>query len=158
MTKEQLGNLILDSERQLYSTAKTILFSDHDCADAIQETIVKAFSNVGTLKNDNYARTWLIRILINECYSLVRKSSKFIPLENLADRQEPESSTVSKQILAFCTTPKSKKELAAFCGFKDLRNFTLKHINPLLESGQLEMTIPDKPKSRNQKYITVRSE
>ena len=69
-----------------------------------------------------------------------------------------ELSTVSKQILAFCTTPKSKKELAVFCGFKDLRNFTLKHINPLLESGQLEMTIPDKPKSRNQKYITVRSE
>ena len=158
MTKEQLGSLILDSERQLYSTAKTILFSDHDCADAIQETIVKAFSKVDTLKNDNYARTWLIRILINECYSLVRKSSKFIPLENLVDRQEPESSTVSKQILAFCTTPKSKKELAVFCGFKDLRNFTLKHINPLLESGQLEMTIPDKPKSRNQKYITVRSE
>ena len=52
MTKEQLGSLILDSERQLYSTAKTILFSDYDCADAIQETIVKAFSNVGTLKND----------------------------------------------------------------------------------------------------------
>ena len=69
-----------------------------------------------------------------------------------------ELSTVSKQILTFCTTPKSKKELAVFCGFKDLRNFTLKHINPLLESGQLEMTIPDKPKSRNQKYITVRSE
>ena len=69
MTKEQLGSLILDSERQLYSTAKTILFSDYDCADAIQETIVKAFSNIGTLKNDNYARTWLIRILINECYS-----------------------------------------------------------------------------------------
>ena len=48
MTKEQLGSLILDSERQLYSTAKTILFSDYDCADAIQETIVKAFSNVVT--------------------------------------------------------------------------------------------------------------
>ena len=72
--------------------------------------------------------------------------------------QDSELSTVSKQILVFCTTPKSKKELAAFCGFKDLRNFTLKHINPLLESGQLKMTIPDKPKSRNQKYITVHFE
>ena len=69
--------------------------------------------------------------------------------------QDAELSTVSEQILAFCTKTKSKKELAAFCGFKDLRNFTLKHINPLLESGQLEMTIPDKPKSRNRKYITV---
>ena len=88
MTKEQLGNLILDSERQLYSTAKTILFSDQDCVDAIQETIVKAFSKIDTLKNDKYARTWLIRILINECYNLVRKSSKFISFEDLEDRLE----------------------------------------------------------------------
>ena len=91
MTKEQLGNLILDSERQLYSTAKTILFSDQDCADAIQETIVKAFSKIDTLKNDKYARTWLIRILINECYNLVRKSNKFISFEELEDRLEMES-------------------------------------------------------------------
>ena len=39
MTKEKLGTLILSSERQLYVTAKTILFDDQDCADAIQETI-----------------------------------------------------------------------------------------------------------------------
>ena len=65
---------------------------------------------------------------------------------------------VSEQILAFCTKPKSKKEVAAFCGFKDLRNFTLKYIDPLLEAGKLEMTIPDKPKSRNQKYITAHFE
>ena len=72
MTREQLGALILDSERQLYSTAKTILYSDQDCADAIQDTIVKAFSKIDTLKNDKYARTWLVRILINECYSIQR--------------------------------------------------------------------------------------
>ena len=50
MTKEQLGTLILDSERQMYSTAKSMLYSDQDCADAIQETIVKAFSGVHTLR------------------------------------------------------------------------------------------------------------
>ena len=66
MTREQLGALILDSERHLYSTAKTILYSDQDCADAIQDTIVKAFLKIDTLKNDKYARTRLDRILINE--------------------------------------------------------------------------------------------
>lgn len=88
MTREQLGALILDSERQLYSTAKTILYSDQDCADAIQDTIVKAFLKIDTLKNDKYARTWLVRILINECYSILRKSSKLVSLEEMNDKGE----------------------------------------------------------------------
>ena len=91
MTKEQLGTLILNSERQLYSTAKTILFDDQDCADAIQETIVKAFSKIETLRNDKYARTWLIRILINECYTLLRKSRKLVSLEGKGEMTEIEA-------------------------------------------------------------------
>ena len=50
LTKEELGQLILSSEQQLYATAKTILKNDQDCADAIQESIVKAFSKIHTLK------------------------------------------------------------------------------------------------------------
>ena len=73
MTKEDLGALILESEHQMYSTAKTILRSDYDCSDAIQETIVKAFQKIDTLKKDKYAKTCLMRILINECYTFLRK-------------------------------------------------------------------------------------
>ena len=69
MTKEALGELILSSERQLYATAKTILSDDQDCADAIQES----FSKIDTLKKDRYAKTWLMRILINECYNIARR-------------------------------------------------------------------------------------
>ena len=136
MTKEQLGSLILDSERQLYSTAKTILFSDYDCADAIQETIVKAFSNVGTLKNDNYARTWLIRILINECYSLVRKSSKFIPLENLADRQEPESEKTKNYSELYTAVNSLKEELRLPVILYYIEDFSVKEIAQILEISE----------------------
>ena len=76
MTREELGELILSSEQQLYATAKTILHNDQDCADAIQESIVKAFSKLHTLKKDHYAKTWIIRILINECYNIARQNGR----------------------------------------------------------------------------------
>ena len=81
MTKEKLGALIIDSERHMYVTARSILPEDEDCADAIQETIVKAFSKINSLKQDAYAKTWLIRILINECYNMLRQKSRQIPMD-----------------------------------------------------------------------------
>lgn len=84
MKKEQLGKMILDSEETMYRVAKTLLRSDADCADAISESIVKAFSKVHTLRHDAYAKTWLIRILINECYTLMRREQRLVPLEESA--------------------------------------------------------------------------
>ena len=81
LTKEKLGALIIDSERQMYVTARSILSEDQDCADAIQETIVKAFSKINSLKKDAFAKTWLIRILLNECYNILRQKSRQIPME-----------------------------------------------------------------------------
>lgn len=76
MTREQLGSLVIASEDMMYHVAKTLLYSDADCRDAIQETIVKAFSKVHTLKADAYAKTWLVRILINECYAILRRDKR----------------------------------------------------------------------------------
>lgn len=62
------------------------------------------------------------------------------------------------KILAFCMTPHSKAEIAEHCGYKNTKNFTNRYLRPLLDTGSLKMTLPDKPKSKNQKYITVHSE
>ena len=133
MTKEQLGNLILDSERQLYSTAKTILFSDQDCADAIQETIVKAFSKIDTLKNDKYARTWLIRILINECYNLVRK---FISFEDLEDRLEMESEKSKDYSELYAAVNSLKEELRLPVILYYIEDFSVREIAQILEISE----------------------
>lgn len=62
--------------------------------------------------------------------------------------------TIYDEILAFCLEPHSKAEIAKHCGYKNTKSFTLKYIRPLLDNQTLKMTIPDKPNSRNQKYIT----
>lgn len=66
----------------MYHVAKTLLYSDADCADAMQEAIVKAFSSIHTLRRDAYAKTWLIRIVINECYAIMRREKKLVSLED----------------------------------------------------------------------------
>lgn len=82
MKKEELGKLILENKETMYRVAKTLLYNDADCADAIQEAIVKAFSKIYTLRQDKYAKTWLIRILINECYAIMRSEKRIVSLES----------------------------------------------------------------------------
>ena len=90
MKKEELGELIMASEDAMYHVAKTLLYSDADCADAIQEAIVKAFSKLDTLKKDAYAKTWLMRILLNECYSVMRKEKRVVSLEDYRQEEKAE--------------------------------------------------------------------
>ena len=63
---------------------------------------------------------------------------------------------IDTKILYFCQIAHSKKELCSYLGYKNLTYFTKKYLIPLLDSGKLVMTIPDKPNSRNQKYVTAR--
>ena len=56
-------------------------------------------------------------------------------------------------LIEFCTIPRSRKEMMEFMGLSDRKHFTEHYLKPLLASGKLEMTIPDKPQSKNQKYV-----
>lgn len=57
-----------------------ILKNDDDTCDAIQETLISAYKNFETLNNIEYFSTWIIRILINKCYDIIRKNKKVVYL------------------------------------------------------------------------------
>lgn len=60
----------------------------------------------------------------------------------------------TNMILEFCKEPRSVKEIMQYIGLKHRPSFVYDYLNPLLKEEKLQMTIPDKPKSRNQKYIS----
>ena len=66
---------------------------------------------------------------------------------------QPLSQSIEEKIVEFCKEPRSGAEIAAYCGFKDVKNFRERYLTPLLGT-RIQMTIPDKPTSRFQKYIT----
>lgn len=69
----------------MYKVARGILRNDDDVADAIQDTILSCFEKLHTLERAEYFKTWLIRILINECGQVLRHYKKISPLEGVPE-------------------------------------------------------------------------
>ena len=65
-------------------------------------------------------------------------------------------SNVQKDIIQFCSIPRTAKEIMDHIGYYNNSKNMTTYVRPLLEMGYLEMTEPDKPKSKNQKYRKLR--
>ena len=65
--EKAFDELILSVKKEMYLIAKAKLKNEEDIADALQETIYYSYKNLKKLKNNKLFKTWLIRILINEC-------------------------------------------------------------------------------------------
>ena len=61
-----------------------------------------------------------------------------------------------RKILAYCTKPRGRNEIAQLLGIATPSYVVVKYLRPLVEMGKLQLTLPNAPKSKNQKYITVR--
>lgn len=91
MNREQFTAEVLSAERSLYHIAKSILKNDEDCKDAMQNAILRAYKKLGTLRNEAFFRTWLTRILINECYELIRSRKEEISYEEYMEKEGEQS-------------------------------------------------------------------
>lgn len=61
-----------------------------------------------------------------------------------------------QKLINFCSEPRSRQEMMDFIEYSSRRQFSIRYLKPLLDSGRIEMTLPDKPQSKNQKYVAVK--
>ena len=94
MDKADFTCRVLNAESSLYRVAKTILINDADCEDAVQETILRAWERRDSLRQPEYFKTWLTRILINECSRLARKRPDTVALEDCGELAAPDGGVV----------------------------------------------------------------
>jgi len=62
---------------------------------------------------------------------------------------------VAAQVAALCREPQPAKAIMAELGLKHWKTFQANHLAPLMAMDILERTIPDKPRSRMQRYRTT---
>ena len=83
-----------------------------------------------------------------------RRNEFVVTLYNKRIEEKKEVSEEKGTLLEYCKEPRSREEIKDFLKIKTWNYIMKRWINPLLKEGKLQLTIPEKPRSRQQKYYT----
>lgn len=89
MTSVEFGRRIVHMQETLYRVAYGLLLNGHDSADAVQECILKAWQKQHKLRDPDSMKQWVVRILINECYNIMRTRKRVVAMESLPEAVSP---------------------------------------------------------------------
>lgn len=76
--KKAFIRLIKATEISMYRVGKAIVKTDSECADVIQNTILKAYESIQSLREPKYFKSWIIRIVINESKLLLKSNRRYV--------------------------------------------------------------------------------
>lgn len=151
--KNAFINLIENNKASMYRIAVSILNNPQDIEDAFQNTIIKAYEGIIYLKKNEYFKTWLIRILINECNGILRTNKKIIPMEEIQDTREAADEFSKLELTsAIAALPEDLKLVTTLFYFEDIPQ---KDISKLLNIP--EGTVRSKlSRARNKLYEVLK--
>lgn len=71
--------------QRLFRVARAVLNDESEAEDALQEAYLHAYVRLHSFRQDARVTTWLTRIVLNECYSRLRKRRITVPLDSLEE-------------------------------------------------------------------------
>lgn len=84
MTREEFAARITAMEGTLYRISATVLRRQCDREDAVQSAILTAWRKQNSLRDESKFEAWVIRILMNACYAMVKKKKREVSLGGAA--------------------------------------------------------------------------
>lgn len=133
MSIDQLGKVQADTRNPVLALALEVL--------GITEN---RYSGIPTIRREMKAYNLVPAEFLDERGNFIVKFYKKILEESNADND----------LIDFCHTPRNRKEICEFLGVKSVSYAMKRYIQPLIESGEIKLTMPDTPKSPKQKYFS----
>ena len=143
LTLDTLGTVSADTRNPFLAGAMEVLGETENRFSGIP-TIRKAMSQDQLPPPVFDSSRGTFRVTLYHASFAVKYGSDQFPLERL-----------QKEILAFCSVPRNRKELSE--QFSQLTPIYLmtRYVNPLVDQGLLQLIIPGKPKSKNQRFKSI---
>ncbi|HSR04301.1 MAG TPA: sigma-70 family RNA polymerase sigma factor, partial [Proteiniclasticum sp.] len=119
LTKESYISFITSYKSIMYKIAYGYLSSDADSMEAVDETVYLGFAKIRQLKEPEALKSWITRILINECYRILRSRKKLIISHDLPETPSEEYETSMTVKTAVENLPEELKEIIILRYFAD---------------------------------------
>ena len=88
-------------EGTLYHVTCAMLREEYDRRDAMQETALRAWEKQSTLRREEYFGTWAVRICINVCKDIRRKSKPVISTDDVPEIPAPQGDTLRLPVVLY---------------------------------------------------------
>ena len=85
MDREEFAVRAMEMRDSLYRVSATLLRREADREDAVSEAIAKALVKLPGLRKADAFESWMIRILVNECYNILRHHKREVAVEQVPD-------------------------------------------------------------------------
>jgi len=108
------------------------------------------YSGIPTIRREMRENGLASPEFVDERGSFIVKFYRTVRSAALSEKMDEET----EKLISFCVTPKTRKEIADFLGLSSVTYAIQTRVLPLVESGKIKLSIPDKPKSSKQLYYS----
>ena len=136
MTLDRLGKVSADTRNPKIAGAMEILGETENRYSGIP-TIINAMEESGLPAPKFESDRGVFKV------TLYNSAAESVPIDD-----------IETEILEFCKTPRSRNEIAEFFNGRMTIAYVMeRYVKPMIASSRLIMTIPEKPKSKYQKFL-----
>ena len=101
MTADEFARRVEALRPVIYRVCRAQLSSSHDREDAAQEAVLRAWEKRNGLREPRFFETWFVRILINACHDIQRRSRRTVTMDAPPERApEPENRDLALALTA----------------------------------------------------------
>ncbi len=141
ITVDELGKMAADTRNPFIAGGLEVLLGTENRFSGIP-TIMEEMKKAGLAPAVFESRHGVFKVILyNQQVSQKQIENRFL--------DEP-----LQKILEFCSVPRSRKEIAQYLGIETSTYVVKKYLRPLIDLGKISLTIPEAPKSKNQKYVS----
>lgn len=148
LTVDQLGKVQPDTRNPVLVTAMEAMKETENRYSGIPR-IRHAMEEMGLPEPEFADQRGTFKVCLRSSNQMAEKNEE----ENAGKKKDRIKDP--KKLLQFCMEPKNRQEIIEHIGVKSGQYALRKYLDPLVEQGMIRMTIPNKPKSADQRYITV---